>query len=342
MKQHLELGITTFAEVMPHPQTKITPSFDERIRRVVEEIELADKLGLEYFGVGEHHRKDFAASAPHMILAAAARTTKNIKLGSAVTVLSSEDPVRVYQNFATLNALSNGRAEIMAGRGSFIESFPLFGYDLQQYDQLFEEKLNLLVDIRDHEKVSFHGKTRAPINHLGVYPRTSEPLTISVAVGGTRNSVIRAAKLGLPLFLAIIGGEPLRFKPLVDLYKKVYLESGHPKEDMFISVHSHGYIDLDHDKAIEDYFPSIEPVMSKIGRERGWGPYTRSTYNHAISMDGALYVGNPEYVAKKINYLQTNLGINRFALHVPIGAMDHEIVLRTIELFATKVRPLIT
>lgn len=341
MKRKLELGITTFAEVMANPKTNITPSYDTRLREVVEEIELADRVGLDYFGVGEHHRKDFAASSPHMILAAASRTTKKIKLGSAVTVLSSDDPVRVYQNFATLNALSNGRAEIMAGRGSFIESFPLFGYDLQNYDQLFEEKLQLLVDIRDHEFVSFQGSTRAPIKHLGVYPRTSDPLTISVAVGGTRSSVIRAGKLGLPLFLAIIGGEPIRFKPLIDLYKKVYMEYGHDKDKMFISVHSHGYIDLDHDKAIQEYYPSIEPAMSTIGRERGWGPYTKSTYLHAISMDGALYVGNPEYVAKKINYLVKHLEINRFALHVPVGPMDHDKVLQTIELLATKVRPLI-
>lgn len=336
-----ELGITTFAEVVPNPMNGETISYDERIRQVVEEIELADQLGLDYFGVGEHHRSDYAASAPHMILAAASRTTSHIKLGSAVTVLSSDDPIRVYQNFATLNALSNGRAEILAGRGSFIESFPLFGYDLQDYDTLFDEKLRLLLDARENEHVSFEGKTRPNFHQLGVYPRTEKPLTISIAVGGTRSSVVRAAKLGLPLFLAIIGGEPLRFKPLVDLYKKVYLEHGHKEADMFISVHSHGYIAEDKEQAIEEYFPSIAPAMSKIGRERGWGPYTVRTYSHAIGMDGALYVGDPQYVAKKINYLKANMGIHRFALHVPMGYMDHDKVLKTIELYATKVRPLI-
>lgn len=341
MNRTFQLGITTFAEVMRNPRTGQMIEYDERIRQVVEEIELADKLGLDYFGVGEHHRSDFAASAPHMILAAAARTTNNIQLGSAVTVLSSDDPVRVYQNFATLNALSNGRAEIMAGRGSFIESFPLFGYDLNDYDLLFDEKLKLLLQIREQEFVDFSGTTRSAIDHLGVYPRTSKPLVISVAVGGTRSSVVRAATLGLPLFLAIIGGEPIRFKPLIDLYKRVYLENGHNEDDMFISVHSHGYISDNFDKAVEEYYPSIEPAMSKIGRERGWGPYTRMTYNHAISMDGALYVGDPKYVAKKINYLKKELGIQRFALHVPVGPMDHDKVLKTIELFATKVRPLI-
>ena len=336
-----ELGITTFAETMPNPATGDVISYDERIRQVVTEIELADQLGLDYFGVGEHHREDFAASAPHMILAAAARTTNHIKLGSAVTVLSSEDPIRVYQNFATLQALSSGRAELLAGRGSFIESFPLFGYDLSDYDKLFSEKLELLLAARDNEMVSWSGTTRPPVNNLGVYPRPEQKLPVSIAVGGTRSSVVRAARLGLPLFIAIIGGEPLRFKPLVDLYKQVYLESGHPEDEMFISIHSHGWIDENHGKAVQEYFPSIEPAMSKIGRERGWGRYTMATYQHAISMEGALYVGDPAYVAKKINYLKDNLGINRFALHVPMGYMDHEKVLKTIELFATKVRPLI-
>ncbi len=341
MSNHLELGITTFAEVMPDPKTGKTPTYDERIRQVVDEIVLADKLGLEYFGVGEHHRADFAASAPHMILAAAAPLTKQIKLGSAVTVLSSEDPVRVYQNFATLNALSNGRAELLAGRGSFIESFPLFGYDLRDYDKLFSEKLDLLLNIRDNEIVTWEGETREKIDGLGVYPRPSDPLSIAIAVGGTRSSVVRAGRLGLPLFLAIIGGEPARFRPLVELYKQVYREYGHDESKMFVSVHSHGYIDTDHHKAIMDYFPSIEPAMSKIGRERGWGPYTMQTYKHAISMDGALYVGDPKYVAKKINKVKKDLGVDRFALHVPMGYMDHDKVMKTIELLGTEVRKLV-
>jgi len=341
MEKKFELGITTFGEVMPNPKTGERLTYDERIRMLIDEIVLAEEVGLDYFGIGEHHREDFAVSAPHMVLAGAATRTKNITLGSAVTVLSSDDPVRVYQNFATLQALSNGRAEIMAGRGSFVESFPLFGYDLSDYDQLFSEKLDLLVKIRDQEIVDFKGEMRADIDGIGVYPRNEKKIPISVAVGGTPASVIRAAKYGLPLFLAIIGGEPLRFKSLIDLYKKHYLKNGHKEEDMFISVHSHGYIADDYKEAVDDYYPSVEQLMTKIGIERGWGPYNRSTYQHALSMDGALYVGDPTYVAKKINYLKEHLGINRFTMHVPVGYMDHDKVLRTIELLGKEVRPLI-
>jgi len=341
MNKTFELGITTFGEVMPNPKTGEKLSYDERIRLLIDEIVLAEEVGLDYFGIGEHHREDFAISAPHMVLAAAASKTKKILLGSAVTVLSSDDPVRVYQNFATLQALSNGRAEILAGRGSFVESFPLFGYDLDDYDQLFAEKLDLLVQIRDHEFVDFKGEMRADIDHIGVYPRNEKPIPIAVAVGGTPASVIRAATKGLPLFLAIIGGEPIRFKALVDLYKKHYFAHGYKEEDMFISVHSHGYIDDDYDKAVEDYYPSVEQLMSKIGIERGWGPYNKSTYKHALSMDGALYVGDPTYVAKKINYLKEHLGINRFTMHVPVGYMDHDKVMNTIALLGKEVKPLI-
>jgi probable LLM family oxidoreductase len=325
---------------MEDPKTKKTISYDERIRQVVDEIKLADDLGLDYFGIGEHHRKDFAASAPHMILAAAAPITKTIKLGSAVTVLSSEDPVRVYQNFATLNALSNGRAEVMVGRGSFIESFPLFGYSLHDYDELFSEKLELLLKIRNHEMVDFKGKHRTNINHLGVYPRTKD-LSISVAVGGTPESVIRAGKLGLPLFLAIIGGSPRMFKGLVDLYKKTYRAYGHDEKKMFISVHSHGYVAETYEEAFETYYPSMEQAMNVIGRERGWSKYTKETYEKTNGMEGALYVGDPEYVAKKIIYLKEILGIDRFTLHVPVGYLRHDLVMKSIELFATKVKPII-
>lgn len=335
-----ELGITTFAEVMPNPQTGKTITYDERIRQVVDEIKLADDVGLDFFGVGEHHRKDFAASAPHMILAAAAPLTKHITLGSAVTVLSSDDPVRVYQHFATLNALSNGRAEIMVGRGSFIESFPLFGYDLHDYHTLFDEKLDLLIKIRDNEHVDFKGKHRSSINHLGVYPRTNN-LKISVAVGGTPESVIRAAKKGLPLFLAIIGGMPRMFKGLVDLYKKTYIEAGHPLDQMSISVHSHGFIMEDFQEAYETYYPSMKQAMNVIGKERGWSKYTKQTYAATNSLEGALFVGDPEYVAKKILYLKKTLGIDRFTLHVPVGHLDHDLVMKSIELLGKRVRPII-
>lgn len=335
-----ELGITTFAEVMPNPQTGETISYDERIRQVVDEIKRADEVGLDFFGVGEHHRKDFAASAPHMILASAASLTKKIILGSAVTVLSSDDPVRVYQNFATLNALSQGRAELMVGRGSFIESFPLFGYDLHHYNQLFEEKLNLLLNIRENEKITFKGIHRPSIDQRGVYPRTSN-LKISIAVGGTRESVIRAAKNGLPLFLAIIGGMPKMFKGLVDLYKKTYIEAGHPLDQMHISVHSHGFIMDDFQEAYETYFPSIEQAMNIIGSERGWAHYTKHTYAASNSLEGALFVGDPEYVAKKILHLKKTLDIDRFTLHVPVGFLDHDLVMKSIELLGTKVRTII-
>lgn len=335
-----ELGITTFAEVMPNPKTGITISYDERIRQVVDEIKLADEVGLDFFGVGEHHRKDFAASSPHMILAAAAPITKHITLGSAVTVLSSDDPVRVYQNFATLNALSNGRAELMVGRGSFIESFPLFGYDLHDYHTLFEEKMDLLLQIRDNEYVTFNGKHRASIDNLGVYPRTDH-LNISVAVGGTPESVIRAAKKGLPLFLAIIGGMPRMFKGLIDLYKKTYIASGHPIDQMMISVHSHGFIMEDFQKAYDTYYPSMEQAMNIIGRERGWSKYTKQTYESSNSLEGALFVGDPAYVAKKILYMKEMLGINRFTLHVPVGYLDHELVMESIKLMGTKVKPIV-
>jgi probable LLM family oxidoreductase len=336
-----ELGITTFAEVMEDPITKETPTYDERLRRLIEEIQLAESVDLDYYGVGEHHRSDFAATSPAVILAAGASVTSKIKLGSAVSVLSSDDPVRLYQQFATLQALSNGRAELCAGRGSFIESFPLFGYDLRDYDALYDEKLRLLAKIRNNEFTSHEGVHRPSYEDLGIYPRNEIPFRLGVAVGGTPQSVKRAAELGLPLFLAIIGGEPLRFKPFIDLYRREYLAHGHDPKDMFIAIHSHGYIDLDHDKAIEEYYPSISMVMTQIGKERGWPPYTRQTYNHAISPAGALYVGSPEYVAKKIQILIDELGIQRFTLHVPVGPMAHEKVLQTIEYLGTKVRPLL-
>ncbi len=339
MNKRMQFGITTFAETMTNPKTGHRVDQDNRIRQVVDEIVLADALGLEFFGVGEHHREDFAVSAPAIVLAAASTQTKSITLSSAVSVLSSDDPIRVYQQFATINALSKGRAEIMVGRGSFIESFPLFGYDLKHYDDLFEEKLDLLINARDHAVVTHRGTHRPSINARGVYPRTKYALPISVAVGGTPASVERAATRGLPLFLAIIGGDPLRFKPLVDLYKKRYIAAGHPKASMQISVHVHGYVDLDHKKAVEDYFPSIEPAMTAIGKERGWGPYTETTYHQAIAPDGSLFVGSPDRVAEKALRLVKGLEIDRLALHVPVGPMPHGDVMRTIRLFATEVKP---
>ena len=335
--KRLELGITTFAETLPNPKTGAVISQDIRLQQILEEIQLAEALNLDYYGVGEHHRKEFAASAPAVILAAAASVTKKIKLGSAVTVLSSDDPVRVYQQFATLNALSHGRAEITAGRGSFIESFPLFGYDLDDYDELFEEKLSLLLKIRDQEIVSHQGKHRPAMEHLGVYPRTQYPLMIARGVGGSPESVLNASLAGIPLFLAIIGGEPIRFKPYADLYRQRWQHKHAP----FIAVHSHGFLTEDVSQLENELYESMAGVMNQIGRERGWAPYTRATLQASLRPVGALYAGTPEVVAKKIITFSKAMDIDRFTLHVPVGYMDHALVMQTIRLFGEKVKPII-
>jgi probable LLM family oxidoreductase len=337
MKKRLQLGITTFAETIPNPKTGEVISQDLRLQQIIEEVKLAEAVGLDYYGVGEHHRKEFAASAPAVILAAASSVTKTIQLGSAVTVLSSDDPVRIYQQFATLNALSHGRAEITAGRGSFIESYPLFGYDLDHYDELFEEKLALLIKIRDQEIVSHEGKHRPSMTKLGVYPRTQYPLMIARGVGGSPESVLSASLMGIPLFLAIIGGEPIRFKPYVDLYQQRWRHTHAP----FIAVHSHGFITEDARQLETDLFDSMASVMNQIGRERGWAHYTKATLKDSLSPNGALYAGTPEVVAKKIILFSQAMGIDRFTLHVPVGYMEHHLVLKTIQLFGEKVKPII-
>lgn len=338
----MEIGISTFVETTPDVITGEVISHAKRIQQVVEEIVLADQVGLDVFGVGEHHREDFAASAPAVILAAAATRTKKIRLTSAVTVLSSDDPVRVFQDFATLDAVSNGRAEIMAGRGSFIESFPLFGYDLKDYDSLFEEKLELLLKICQSEQITWEGRHRPAIQNLGVYPRPIQnPLPVWIGSGGNPNSVIRAAKLGLPLVLAIIGGSPVHFEPLVRLYKQVASEAGHDPSKLTIASHSHGFVADDINTAIEKFYPPTQYVMNKLGRERGWPPYTRETFDAARSLEGALYVGDPQTVAEKIIYLRKNVGITRFMLHLPVGTMSHDDVMRSIELLGKEVAPLV-
>ncbi len=336
----MEIGISTFVETTPDVQTGEVISHAQRIREVVEEIVLADQVGLDVFGVGEHHRKDYAASAPAVILAAAASRTKRIRLTSAVTVLSSDDPVRVFQDFATLDAISNGRAEIMAGRGSFIESFPLFGYDLKDYDELFEEKLELLLKIRESEKVTWRGGRRPAINNLGVYPRpVQNPLPVWIGSGGNTQSVIRAGELGLPLVLAIIGGSPLQFEPLVRLYKRSAERAGHDVSKLQVASHSHGFIAEDTQTAADKFFPSTQYVMNVLGRERGWGRYDRSSFDAARSFQGALYVGDPETVAAKIIHLRKNVGITRFMLHVPVGTMPHNDVMNAIKLLGSEVAP---
>lgn len=336
----MELGISTFVETTPDPETGKSISHAQRLREVAEEIVLADQVGLDVFGVGEHHREDFAASSPAVLLAAAAMQTKRIRMTSAVTVLSSDDPVRVFQDFATLDGLTNGRAEIMAGRGSFIESFPLFGYDLKDYDELFEEKLDLLLALQKSEKVTWSGKHRPAINNIGIYPRpVQNPLPIWIGSGGNQESVVRAGLLGLPLVLAIIGGSPLHFAPLVQLYWKAAEHAGHDLSKLKVASHSHGFVAEDTETAAYKFFPPTQYVMNKLGRERGWGPYSRRAFDQARSLEGALYVGDPETVAEKIIFLRKKVGITRFMLHVPVGSMPHEDVMKAIELFGKEVAP---
>ncbi|ANS76551.1 luciferase [Paenibacillus yonginensis] len=336
----MEIGISTFVETTPDPKTGEVISHAQRLREVVEEIVLADEVGLDVFGVGEHHRADYAASNPAIVLAAAAPQTKRIRLTSAVTVLSSADPVRVFQDFAALDGISNGRAEIMAGRGSFIESFPLFGYDLNDYDELFDEKLELLLKIRASEKVTWKGGHRPAINDLGVYPRpVQDPLPVWIGSGGNQESVVRAGLLGLPLVLAIIGGSPVQFAPLVDLYKRAAAHAGHDVSKLPVASHSHGFVAEETELAADKFFPSTQAAMSKLGRERGWGRYDRAAFDAARSFQGALYVGGPEAVANKIIHLRKHVGITRFMLHTPVGTMPHAEVMRSIELLGKEVAP---
>ncbi|MDF2669757.1 MAG: luciferase [Paenibacillus sp.] len=339
---NIEIGISTFLEATPDPVTGEVISHAARLRNAVEEIVLADQVGLDVYGIGEHHRADYAGTSPAVVLAAAAALTKRIRLTSAVTVLSSDDPVRVYQAFSTLDGISNGRAEIMAGRGSFIESFPLFGYSLDDYDELFDEKLELLLEIRSSEKVTWRGGHRPAINNLGVYPRSVQsPLPVWIASGGNPESAVRAGMLGLPIAFAIIGGMPERFAPLVALYKEAAARAGHNPDTLSIATHSHGFVGETTDQAADLFFPSTQAQMNVIGRERGWPPYDRTAFDAARSLRGALYVGDPEFVAEKIVLLHKNLGVTRFFLHVNVGTMPHRIVMRAIELLGTKVAPIV-
>lgn len=334
----LELGIVSFVESTPLPGSGVVLSAEQRLRNLMEEIELADQAGLDVFGIGEHHRPDYVASAPAVILAAAAARTKRIRLTSAVTVLSSDDPVRVYQQFATLDLLSGGRAEIMVGRGSFIESFPLFGYDLADYDELFEEKLALLLEICRSEKVTWSGKHRPPIPGLGVYPRAVQnPLPIWVAVGGTPESAVRAGYYGLPMAIAIIGGLPERFKVFADLHRQAAEKAGHPPPKL--SINSHGFIAGTSQEAMELAFPAFKYQMDRIGRERGWPPMTREQFEWSCTLRGANFVGSPQQIVEKILYQHEIFGHDRFTLQMTVGSLPHDKVLRSIELFATVVAP---
>jgi probable LLM family oxidoreductase len=337
----MELGIYTFAETGPDPVSGRVVGPGERLRNLMEEIELADQVGLDVFGVGEHHRADYSVSAPAVVLAAAASRTKRIQLASAVTVLSSDDPVRVFQQFATLDLLSGGRAEIMAGRGSFIESFPLFGYDLNDYDALFAEKLDLLLRLRDSERVTWSGRLRPPLRDLGVYPRPERRIPIWIAVGGTPQSVVRAGTLGLPLAVAIIGGEPERFSPLVELYREAARRAGHDPATLPVGINSHGFVAATAEEAAEAFYPPYADTMTRIGRERGWPPTTRQHFEAGRSPRGALLVGSPEQVAEKILAQHNIFGHSRFLLQMSIGPMPHAGLLRAIELFGTEVAPIV-
>jgi len=334
----MELGIYTFGELTPDPQTgrQVTPH--ERMHDLLEEVELADRLGLDVFGVGEHHRPDYVISAPAVVLGAAAARTQNIRLTSAVNIISSDDPVRVFQQFALVDLISGGRAEVMAGRGSFIESFPLFGYDLSEYDELFSEKLELLLELRTSEHVTWSGQHRPPIDGLGVYPRpVQDPLPVWVAVGGTPESAVRAGMLGLPMALGIIGGMPERFAPFVELHRRAAEQAGHGR--LPVSINSHGYIAETREQAAEDAYPPYALMMNRIGAERGWRPMQRQDFDAAMTLHGANFVGSPQDVIDKILFQHEIFQHNRFLLQITVGAMPHDKVLRSIELFATEVAP---
>ncbi len=314
----------------------------QRLRELIAEIELADQVGLDVFGVGEHHRADFAVSATAVVLAAAAERTSNIRLTSAVTVLGSEDPVRVFQQYATLDLLSDGRAEIMAGRGSFIESFPLFGYDLHDYESLFAEKLDLLLALREHETISWAGRYRAPLDQQTIYPRPLQArIPIWIAVGGTPNSVVRAGKLGVPMAIAIIGGAPARFRPLAELYRSTAREAGHDPAALELGINSFAYVANTSQQAAEEFYPGYAEVMTQLGRERGWGPSTHRQFEQLRGPHGSLLVGSPEQVAEKILFEHDLFGHTRFLAQMDVGRPSHERVMRAIELFGTRVAPVV-
>jgi probable LLM family oxidoreductase len=337
----MELGLHTFGDVdASRPDKGVEAA--RRIKDLLEEIELADQVGLDVFGLGEHHRPDYAISAPAVVLAAAAARTKNIRLTSAVTVLSSDDPVRVFQQFATLDLISNGRAEIMAGRGSFIESFPLFGYDLGDYDELFSEKLELLLSLREKEEVTWQGAMRPAIHGRGVYPRPLQsPLPLWIAVGGTPQSAMRAGSLGLPLAVAIIGGEYPRFAPFFKLYREAGMRAGHDPSRLKTSINVHGFIADTTEAAADTFYGPQAEVMNRIGRERGWGPTNRAHFDQARSPLGNLFLGEPELVAEKIIAAHRVFGMDRFLLQMAIGPMPHKALMRGIELYGTKVAPIV-
>ena len=335
----MELGIGMFGDNHYDEQGKAQPA-GTRLRELIEEIKLMDETGIDFFGIGEHHRPDYAVSVPELVLAAAASVTKNIKLGSAVTVLSSSDPVRIYQAFATLDQLSNGRAELMAGRGSFIESFPLYGYDLNDYNALFEEKLELLLKINRENPITWKGKYRAPLQNQEVLPRAvNSHLNVWVAVGGTPESVVRAARLGLPVMFAIIGGNPAQFKPLFQYYSELYEHFGHDKKLFEVGVHMHSLFGDDGKKTADTYYPIYSAQMNRVGKSRGWSPFTRDQFEFGRSKDGAYIIGDANAAVDKILQMHEMFGLTRFSAHMDVGGPSHDLLLKSIEIYGTRIAP---
>ena len=335
----MELGISMFGDLHTNSNGE-TQSAGERLRELMEQIRLMDELGIDFFGIGEHHRPDYSVSVPEIVLAAAATVTKQIKLGSAVSVLSSSDPVRLYQSFATIDQLSNGRAELMAGRGSFIESFPLYGYDLADYDTLFEEKLQLLIQLNHEEIINWKGQHRAALINQEVLPRAvNNHLNIWVAVGGTPESVVRAAKAGLPVIFAIIGGNPAQFIPLFDYYRKQYALAKHDPEQMQVGVHMHCFFGDNSKQTVELYYPQYAAQMNRVGSSRGWPPFQRHNFDAGRTSSGALVIGDANEAIEKILQMQTMFGLTRFAAHMDVGGPSHKDLMKSIEIYGTKIVP---
>lgn len=336
----MELGIGMFGDLSFDAKTGKPRPAGLKLREILEQIKLADEVGLDVFGLGEHHRPDYAVSSPEIVLAAAASITKNIKLMSTVTVLSSAEPVKVYQDFSTIDLISDGRAEIGVGRGSFIESFPLFGYNLSDYDQLFEEKLDLLLAINEHEVVNWEGKLRAPLQNQTVLPRATNngKLPIWIAVGGTPQSVLRAAVLGLPLVVAIIGGMPKQFQPLIEFYKQEYVKHGHDLSKIQIGIHSHSFVS-NNESDIDQYYYNYAAQMDRVGASRGWAPYAKEQFDGGRSKEGALFMGDAAQVTDKILYMQELFGITRFIGHMDVGDPSHKELMKSIEIFGTQIAP---
>ena len=335
----MELGIGMFGDLTFDRQTQKFQPAKQKLNEIIEQVKLADELGIDVISMGEHHREDYAVSSPEIILSALATVTKRIKLGSGVTVLSSTDPVKVYQDFATVDLISDQRVEIMAGRGSFIESFPLFGYDLKDYNSLFEEKLELLVHLNQNEVINWEGNHRAPIVDQTIYPRPERELPIWIAVGGTPESVVRAARLGLPIIFAIIGGMPKQFKPLIEFYKQQYIQFGHDPEKMQVGVHSHTFLADSKQELLDNYFPYYKAQMDRIGKDRGWAPYTQMQFEGGMSPEGALFMGETNQVIDKMIATIEMFGLTRFIAHIDVGGPTHKEMMKAIELYGSKGLP---